>query len=193
MSNLEIPEAVKMWKLGGKAGNIRSQNNYTDNSGYNLFCQSNNKYLTWKKVPLGINLDFIGDAAVKKTHFRLPDGQERDIQSGELVAFGIGGGEAFLRYATRTVGINLEWLTNPVFEWRIFGANGQAGTPIGADSPVAIANIKVQPSPDFMIYFDRPPGMADVGWTSSPQFWNSVANLAVKTGIEVAKKQLLGL
>ena len=72
MSNLEIPEAVKMWKLGGKAGNIRSQNNYPDNSGYNLFCQSNNKYLTWKKVPLGINLDFIGDAAVKKTHFRLP-------------------------------------------------------------------------------------------------------------------------
>ena len=44
-----------------------------------------------------------------------------------------------------------------------------------------------------MIYLDRPPGMADVGWTSSPQFWNSVANLAVKTGIEVAKKQLLEL
>ena len=108
MANLEIPEKVKIWKLGGKTGNIVSQNNYFDNTGYNLFCQSNNKYLTWKKVPVGINLDFISDVAVKKTHFRLPDGQVREIKSGELVAFGIGGGEAFLKYAHRTLGINLE-------------------------------------------------------------------------------------
>jgi hypothetical protein len=186
MSDIEIPETLKVWKLGGKAGNIRSQNNYTDNSGYNLFCQSNNKYLTWKKVPAGINLDFINDAAVKKTHFRLPDGQERDILSGELLALGIGGGDPFLQYAHRTLGINLEWTKNPVFQWRIFAANGQAGIPIAADSLLAIANIKVQPSPDFMIYCDRPPGMADVGWTTTPQFWNKFGNAA----IELARKNL---
>ena len=193
MANLEIPEKVKIWKLGGKTGNIVSQNNYSDNTGYNLFCQSNNKYLTWKKVPVGINLDFISDAAVKKTHFRLPDGQVREIKSGELVAFGIGGGEAFLKYAHRTLGINLEWKQEPIYQWRIFGANSQLGTPIAADSPVAVVNDKVEPSPDFLIYFDRPPGMADVGWTTSPDFFNKIVSAAEKVAIEAAKTGLKSL
>ena len=193
MANLEIPEKVKIWKLGGKTGNIVSQNNYSDNTGYNLFCQSNNKYLTWKKVPVGINLDFISDVAVKKTHFRLPDGQVREIKSGELVAFGIGGGEAFLKYAHRTLGINLEWKQEPIYQWRIFGANSQLGTPIAADSPVAIVNDKVEPSPDFLIYFDRPPGMADVGWTTSPDFFNKIVSAAEKVAIEAAKTGLKSL
>ena len=193
MANLEIPEKVKIWKLGGKTGNIVSQNNYSDNTGYNLFCQSNNKYLTWKKVPVGINLDFVSDAAVKKTHFRLPDGQVREIKSGELVAFGIGGGEAFLKYAHRTLGINLKWKQEPIYQWRIFGANSQLGTPIAADSPVAIVNDKVEPSPDFLIYFDRPPGMADVGWTTSPDFFNKIVSAAEKVAIEAAKTGLKSL
>ena len=193
MANLEIPEKVKIWKLGGKTGNIVSQNNYSDNTGYNLFCQSNNRYLTWKKVPVGINLDFVSDAAVKKTHFRLPDGQVREIKSGELVAFGIGGGEAFLKYAHRTLGINLEWKQEPIYQWRIFGANSQLGTPIAADSPVAVVNDKVEPSPDFLIYFDRPPGMADVGWTTSPDFFNKIVSAAEKVAIEAAKTGLKSL
>ncbi len=193
MANLEIPETVKIWKVSGKTGNLVSQNNYTDNSGYNLFCKSNNEYLTWKKVPLGINLDFISDANVKKIHIRLPDGKQREILSGELIAFGIGGGEAFLNYTHRTVGINLEWKQNPIYQWRIFGANTQLGTPISTDSFVAIVNDKVEPSPDFLIYLDRPTGMADVGWTSSPQFFNKIFNAAEKFGLEAAKKGLMAL
>jgi hypothetical protein len=193
MSNIEIPESVKIWKFGGKNGNLRSQNNYTDNSGYNLFCRINNKYLSWKKVPLGINLDFIADANVKKIHFRLPDGKERDILSGEPVAFGIGGGEAFLQYARRSAGINLEWSKTPVYQWRIFKSDGQTGVPITADSFAAIVNNKVEPAPDFFIYLDRPPGMADVGWTTSPEFWNKIGNAATKAGIELAKKKLLAI
>ena len=193
MTNLEIPEKVKIWKFGGKSGNIVSQNNYSDNTGYNLFCQSNNKYLTWKKVPLGINLDFISDAAVKKIHFRLPDGKQRAILSGESVAFGIGGGEAFLKYAHRTLGINLEWKQDPVYQWRVFGAGSQLGTPISTDSLVAIVNDKVEPAADFLIYFDRPRGMADVGWTTSPEFFNKIVNAAEKIGIEAAKKGVAAL
>lgn len=193
MSNINVPENVKIWKLGGKAGNISSQNSYSNNTGYNLFCQSNSKYLTWKKVPIGINLDYISDASVKKTHFRLPDGQEREILSGELVAFGIGGGEAFLSYAHRTLGINLEWKQNPVYQWRIFGSNSQLGTPIATDSLVAIVNDKVEPQPDFMIYLDRPRGMADVGWTTSPEFFNKIGNAAEKIAIEAAKKAVMAL
>ena len=62
----EIPEIVKVWKLGAGQGKVSATNHYTDNHGANLFCTANNKYLTWKKMPVGINLDFITDASVKK-------------------------------------------------------------------------------------------------------------------------------
>jgi hypothetical protein len=192
MSIIEIPETVKVWKFGGKTGNIRSQNNYNNNTGYNLYCQTNNKYLTWKKVPVGINLDYVSDSGIKKTHFRLPDGKERDILSGEIVALGIGGGEAFLQYARRDLGINLKWAANPSYQWRIFAGNGQKGVPIKSGELVAIVNDKVEPSPDFLIYLDRPPGMADIGWTSSPEFFNKIGNTTIKGAIELAKKAILG-
>ncbi len=190
MTQIDIPEIVKVWKLGGDTGNVRSNNKYQNNAGYNLFCTTNNKYLTWKKVPIGINLDFISNAGEKKVHFRLPDGKEREIVSGELLALGIGGGEAFLRYARRDLGINLKWSASPIFEWKIYSGNGEVGKPISFGDPLALVNMKVEPSADFCIFFDRPPGMADVGWTTSPEFWNKVANVAIKTAIEAARKKI---
>lgn len=170
---MTIPDNVLHWQFSGKSGNIRSQNSYSSNTGYNMFCRANNSYLTWKKRPLGINLDYISDSNVKKTHFRLPDNQEREILTGELFALGIGGGEAFLRYAHRTVGINLKWETSPgsCFQWKMFGPDGQSGKSIAPDTPIAIVNQNVEPAPDFFIYLDRQPGgVADVGWTTSQNF-----------------------
>lgn len=106
------------------------------------------------------------------------------------MALGIGGGEAFLYYKERDYGVNLAWSTEPVFQWSIFGPSDG---PIPADAPVAIVNDKVQPTPDFFIYFERPPGMADVGWTTSPGFWDSVGDFAVRTAIEQAKARLPGI
>ena len=190
MGNIEIPESVKMWKIGDGSANVVSWNSYRDNQGYNLFCQKNNRYLTWKKVPLGINLDYVGDASLRKIHFRLPDGAEREILSGESIAFGIGLGEAFLRYAHRDVGINLTWSKNPIFEWRIFGLDSETGKPIQENSLVAIVNDKVEPAPDFFIYLDRAPGMADVGWTTSPMAMNTTLNFVDKHKVEIAKAAL---
>ncbi|HEX8117996.1 MAG TPA: hypothetical protein VF521_12055, partial [Pyrinomonadaceae bacterium] len=170
----EILESVRQWKLGGKPGNLRAMNHYTENSGYNLFCQKNGKFFTTLKVPLGINLGYTSDASLKKIHFKLPDGVEREVLSGEPVAFGVGGGEEFMRYAHRNVGVNLKWSAKPVFEWRIFGANTQAGKPIPTGALLAIVNVKVEPKPDFFVHVDRPPGMADVGWTTSPMFLNNL-------------------
>jgi hypothetical protein len=188
MPNIEVPESVKVWKIGTGSANVKSWNHYVHNQGYNLFCRTNGKYLTWVEVPLGINLGYTNDASQQKIHFRLPDGAERDILSGESVAFGIGGGEAFLRYAHRNQGINLDWYKNPVFEWRIFGSNNQTGTPIPENSFVAIVNDKVEPSPDFLIYLNRAPGMADVGWTTSPEsFVSGILNFAEKHAIDAAK------
>jgi hypothetical protein len=193
MANIEVPEKVKIWKIGSGTANVVSTTKYVDNKGYNLFCQANGKYLTWKKVPIGINLDFINDASVRKTHFQVPDGTNRPILSGESIALGIGGGDAFLEYDKRTLGINLSWSDNPEYEWRIFGSNSQIGTPIKQNSLVAIFNDKVKPDPDFLIYFDRARGMADVGWTSSPDFWNKIQNAAEKIAIEGAKKAATAL
>lgn len=193
MSDIEIPGSVRQWKIGGGSAHIRSLNNYTDNHGYSLFCLKNGRFLTYEEVPLGINLGFTGNGSIRKTHFRLPDGREREILSGELVAFGVGGGDAFLRYAHRDIGINLKWSGAPVFEWRIFGANGQLGKPIAENSPVAIVNDKVEPKPDFLIYFDRPPGMADVGWTTSPGVWDGILNALDKHKVEIAKGLIAAL
>lgn len=179
MANIDVPEAVRVWKIGVDQANVSSWNNYTNNQGYNLFCITNGEYLTWEKVPLGINLGFKAQGD-NKTHFRLPDGQEREILSGESVALGIGGKPAFLCYGERDVGINLNWCDNPKFEWRIFGADSEVGKPIPENTPVAFLNDKVQPAPDFLIYFDdRPPGAAKVGWTTSAGWLDQVARGAI--------------
>jgi hypothetical protein len=193
MANLAIPSKVAMWTLAGKPGNVRSQNTYTNNSGYNLFCQENKKFLTYAKVPLGINLDYTTDAAVRKTHLVLPDRSERDIRCGELFAFGIGGGDAFLEYSHRTLGINLKWSDNPEFQWRMFSPGIAEGQPLPTGARVAISNDKVEPSADFLIYFDREPGMGDVGWTTSSTLWNQLLSAAERATIDLAKKKLMEL
>ncbi|MDQ2746508.1 MAG: hypothetical protein M3T96_04525 [Acidobacteriota bacterium] len=189
---MEIPEAVRVWKLGGKDGNITSQNTYSEGKGYNLHCETNSKYLTWEKMPVGINLNWTANSNLKKIHLQLPDGKEREILSGELVGFAVGGSPAFLNYTHRTVGINLEWKKDPVYQWRIFGADTELGKPIPTGSLVAIVNEKVEPATDFMVYVDRPPGIADVGWTTSPEFFNKIGNGGAKLLTEAAKKYFGG-
>jgi hypothetical protein len=168
--SLVIPGPVLQWKFGEKSRNVQAQNTYRGNDGYSLFCTGNNKFLTYARTNLGINLGYIGDNSDKKIHLVLPDRQEREILTGELVGFGIGGGDAFLRYQERTVGINLEWAKNPAFEWRIFTASGEIGKPIAVGEKVAIVNVNVRPDIDFLIYFERPAG-ASIGWTTSPGWY----------------------
>jgi hypothetical protein len=195
MASIVVPDAVKVWKIGdNQAANVRSMNNYTANTpnGYNLFCTMNKMYATYVKDnnPLAVNLGFVarGD---RKTHFRLPDGQERDILSGELVALGIGGKPSFLAYEHQKVSINLAYKNNPVYEWRIFGAGNELGTPIRQNTQVALVNDKVEPHPDFLIHLKRPG--PDFGWTSSPSVWGVIFDWALKAGVDLAIKAISAL
>jgi hypothetical protein len=191
MSNIQVPATVMAWQIGKDAANVQSWNNYKDNQGYSLLCLANNKYLTWQKVPIGINLNYVSEPS-NKVHFRLPDNAEREILSGESVALGIGGGEAFLKYHTRDIGINLAWSQDPKFEWRIFA--GEVGTPIPENTAVAIFNDKVEPEPDFLVFFNRLPAAGtDIGWTTSPGFWDNVGNLAEKHAADLAKAAIVAL
>ena len=191
MTSIDVPETVRVWKIGVDQANVRSWNNYTNNQGYNLFNMTNGMNLTWGNQTFGINLVYKSQGD-NKTHFRLPDGQEREILSGESVALGIGGSPAFLYYAERDTGINLKWAEQPEgkFEWRIFGADSELGKPIPENTPVALLNEKVQqegrPDPDFLINVNRLKG-TDIGWTSSKGFWDHVASFAEKAAVDAAK------
>jgi hypothetical protein len=165
MSQVNVPNEVLVWQFDGKPGNLRSQNRYETNTGYNLFCRTNSRFLTYAKQTFGINVDY-ADGNDHKWHLHLPDGAERDIRSGEPIAIGLGGKPSFLRYAHRSVGINLEYADNPAFEWRVFSGAVSIGQTIPAGAVVALLNEKVQPAADFMIHFGRTG--ADIGWTTSP-------------------------
>jgi hypothetical protein len=182
-----IPNEVLSWKFGGKSGNVCSQNSYETNTGYSLQCVSNNEYLSWGKQNLGINLVFMSQETDKKIHFVLPDNQERAILTGEAVAFGIGGGDSFLAYAERSVGINLEWRSEPSYEWRLFDASGEKGKLVPTGAQIAMINVNVKPEADFMIYLERPG--ADVGWTSSPGWIDRIIEVGgvIKSSVEIAQ------
>jgi hypothetical protein len=188
-----IPDHVLVWQFGGKAGNLSSQARLASASdGYNLLLRTNNKYLTYDNGSVaGINVGYTSDPGNKRIHFRLPDNSEREILTGEPVAFGIGGDPAFLCYQNQSVGINLVYSKTPVFEWRIgVVASGQKGEPIPLGAWVALLNERVQPEPDFLVYFSRPGGPpiggADIGWTTSP---GPLAGV-LKTTIDLAKLYL---
>ncbi len=183
--NLQIPEQVIRWQFDGKQGNLASQNRYRGGDGYSLFCKDNRQFLTYASARFGINLGYIGNRNERKVFLQLSDRAEREIRTGDLVAIGIGGDPSFLRYANRTIGINLEYSSRPSFEWRIFGASGEMGKPIGMGEAVAIVNVNVKPDPDFLIYFKRPAG-ADVGWTTSPG-WLGRFRMAFEMAQKAAK------
>jgi hypothetical protein len=166
MSEVNVPNEVLVWQFGGKPGNLRSQSRYETNTGYNLFCRTNSRFLTYAKQTFGINVDYAGDGHDHKWHLHLPDGAERDLRSGEQVALGLGGKPSFLRYAHRTIGINLEYADNAAFQWGVFSSGVNIGQPIPAGAVVALLNEKVEPTADFLIHFGRTG--ADIGWTTSP-------------------------
>jgi len=181
-----IPDKVVVWAFDGRPGNLKSQNNYStdhNGNGYNMHCQTNNQFLSYEKQSVGINLGYTNSAGEHKIHLRLPDGKDREILSGESVAFGIGGGDAFLKYAHRTIGINLDWAKNPVFEWRVYTRTGEKGKPLPIGEPVAVINDKVEPTADFLVYLDRPVG-GDVGWTTSPDWKGKITDWLTTEGFQ---------
>lgn len=204
--NTNIPESVLVWKFAGKPGNLRSENHYSttnNGNGYSMRNRQVNKNLTYWKQDLGINIGYqeVNNRPEQeldhKIHFRLPDGKEREILTGESVAFGIGGGDAFLRYTHRTYGINLDWYGIPVspedpsHQWRIYGPTGEKGKPIPTNSWVALLNEKVEPEPDFFIYFSRP-GAASIGWVSSKSLKEQAMGWVTNEAKSALMKRLLG-
>jgi hypothetical protein len=128
---------------------------------------TNRHFLQYKKQGTfgGINLGFSDNAepstAAKVVHWEIVNRQRTPVKYGEPVAIRCRDG--YLRYGSRTVGINLDWSDNPVFEWRLLG--GRQGTPVRTGQWLSIFNMHAQPG-EPLIYFKREVG-GNIGWPSS--------------------------
>jgi hypothetical protein len=137
---------------------------------YNLKNQRTRRFLQWEHQTFGINLGWTDNASpetargVSRWFLARKTADQTPLRYGELLALGNGGSPSFLRYANRTVGINLDWSNTPVFEWKILG--GPIGRRVSSGQWVAIYNKKAG---DCLIHFDRTVG-GDIGWPSS-QTW----------------------
>lgn len=186
----------RQWKFDAPDSsrtNLRSKNSFGGpaDRNYNLFNNDERRYLQWEKQTWGINIGWTDDATsntaikVRRWFFdnRGPDTQP--IHYGETIALGNGGDPSFLRYAERTVGINLKWSDDPVHEWRILG--GRIGAPVLTGDSVAIFN---EVANDFFIFFDRSLG-GDIGWPTSQTFGEQLSDIAKKAAMDAAKTALI--
>jgi hypothetical protein len=188
MTDIPFAPELLQWRLADFSGSLRSTNKYVGGQGASLFCKVNSRYLTFVDET-GVNAGFKSNGD-RKTHFRLPDGQEREIRTGDVIAFGIGGDPSFLYYRSQPIGINLDYSSKPVFQWTIMDASGEAGRPITAGIDIALANNNVDiggsKATDFLVYLERPGG--DIGWTTSPPWTSTILGLAKDAGRVIAEK-----
>jgi hypothetical protein len=186
-TTITVPPEVVVWTLNGRSGPITTQNNYSTNQGYNLFCETNREYVTWGKRTHGINMVWTSDPNLRKIHFRRQVG-EGEIRTGDVLAFGLGGDPAFLYYKKRPVGVNLDWSSSPRFEWKIISSSGNSGEMLQPGQKMAIFNMNADP-PDFLVYHERPLGI-NIGWTTSPNWRQRFGELVWKAAQEYIQHKL---
>lgn len=188
-----MAEDLKQWVIGG-AGALQPKRKFDGRPerNFNLLGLKINKYLQHEEQRFGINIGWTDDASaqtaakVTRWFFARESSDDGALRYGETIALANGGDPSFVRYENRTVGVNLGWSKTPVYEWKILGA--AAGTPVQAGQHVALFNEKAN---ECLIYFDRTAG-GDIGWPTSQRWEDQLKSLAVKAGMEAAKKAVLG-
>ena len=175
VTSYDIPSQYKQWMVGANSrGTITpAPGNY-----YNLKGLKNRKFFQYEKqgAGRGINLGWTNNATALtaktkgKWFFHRPGGDKSPLVYGEPIAIAWYRGRSksnYIRYASRTIGINLDWSKRPVFEWTIFG--GKLGEPVRVGQDRVILYNKKHCRP--MIYFNRTAG-GDIGWPDSKR-WNA--------------------
>ncbi len=165
---------------------------------YNLKGSAIRKFLQYEKQGTfgGINLGWTDNASARtatessKWFFTRPYGSYsfvRPIVYGERIAIAWGSKkDPYVKYATRRVGINLDWSKKPAYEWAILG--GRPGTDVKrGEEWVIIYNLKHKMP---LMYFDRTKG-GDIGWPDSTR-WGA-GSLVLKNNVTMddAVKALL--
>ncbi len=194
------PDNLKQWTFGGgtKGTALRQKERFDvhPDRNYTLKSRDPRKFLQHEKQRAGINLGWTDDAEpstaakVRRWFLNRREGSSEPITYGEPVALGNGGSPSYIRYKTRSMGINLDWSDAPIFEWRLMG--GKVGSPVKTGEYLGIYN---DASKEFLIYFDRTAG-GDIGWPSSQTWWDQgkdrVKKAAKKAAEDYVKNQLGG-
>ena len=192
-------EFTQWFLANGKAGPVLPKDKFSVHPERNFSVKGSRprKFLQHENQTFGINLGWTDNASpateakVSRWFVDRPGTDTAPIRYGETVALANGGSPSFLRYAERTVGINLEWSETPVFEWKLLG--GRVGTPVNAKNPVAIYNARAGSagSPgNFLIHFDRNVG-GDIGWPDSKRWESQIVDLGLGMAWTAAKKLVL--
>ncbi len=195
----QVAEDYKQWMIGAnKRRPLMAQNAFREGSdrNYSLKGLHERKFLQWEHQTWGINLGWTDDAEpqtekrVSRWFFARVGGGTGQIKYGEPVALGYGKDPSFLRYEERTVGINLGWVNQPVFEWTLLGK--ATGRPVECGDRLAILNAKAgsSQSPGVLIAFDRTVG-ADIGWPDSRTWLDQLPGILAGLAEETVKKMIM--
>ena len=164
---IKVMAGYKQWMIGAnKKGLV-----YPKSSNYNLKGTINKKFLQYERQGTGggINIGWTDNASASTAtarslwYFQNQSNSNRPIRYGEPVAIAWKTEHTnFIKYASRTTGINLDWSKKPAYEWAILG--GKPGVPVkrGQDL-VVIYNLKFKRP---LIYFKRTVG-GHIGWPGS--------------------------
>ena len=159
-----VAESFRQWTIlnpNGGTVEIHPEKRYL------LKNSTNRHFLQYKQQGTfgGINLGFSNDAepstAKKVLHWEFLNRNRTPVNYDEPVA--ISCKDKYLRYGSRSVGINLDWSDNPVFEWRLLG--GRPGTPVKTRDWLCIWNVHGD-NGEPLIYF-KPEIGGNIGWPSS--------------------------
>ncbi len=188
----QIVAEYKQWMIGANGtGLVIPYDKRDHRSSYNLKGSVIRKFLHYEKqgAGRGINLGWTNNASAStanknaKWHFSRKSGAKGPILYGESIAISWGDGkEPYIRYASRHVGINLNWSKRPIYEWTLLG--GEPQTPVkGGKDWVVIYNLKHNAP---LMYFNRTAG-GHIGWPDS-QVWGlqtvkSLGNVVTKTAV----------
>jgi hypothetical protein len=179
----KLAEDVKQWmfiKIGDATGPILPATGFVEEmeNRYSLKNTQKNQFLVWQDGKAGIDMGFIDEMRSRWIFSRCGASTE-PLKYGDTIAIGYGKQPTWVNFEEQTFGINLGFQKTPSCEWRIMG--GPIGTLVQTNERVALFNEKSKASAtefgEFLIFFDRPPGHADIGWPTSQTFVDNLGEV----------------
>jgi hypothetical protein len=187
-------EYLKQWGMGSdvrRALQPKSTFAGPAERNYNLKNKRLRKFLQYESQTFGINLGWTDDAepatATRVMRWfcaRANEHDHRPIRYGETIALGYGKDPSFIHNTHRDVGIDLDWSTAPVFEWKILG--GKSGSEVTTGQWFALYNTHAR---ECLLEFDRTAG-GDIGWPSS-QTWGDQLEDEIRGAVKAHWKEAL--
>ncbi len=134
--------------------------------------RNQDKRLVYGVRDYGVNLNW-SDKPQAAISFRRSSGSSASIKYGETVALHVKGGN-WLYYKSRTWGINLDFSSDPKYEWEILGE--KPDTAVQAGVPLALYNAVEK---DMVVYCSRPVGI-NLRWGTDCEEWFAGIDNATK-------------